>query len=117
MSKKMCEGCQIRKADPSTAEGMFCTVCDELGGWENSHSDWDHDGIASGDTHDMKLSDIRDVEREMKNCWVCHPELVPGAPKQGHTNTAAKSYSSHANCDHARTPKAREICRRARRAS
>ena len=100
MTRKMCLTCKVRKADPSTGEGLFCLVCVELGGWENDHSDNDHEG-----------------DEPSANCWVCHPELIPGDPRKGHTNTVAKTYSSHAACDHPRTPKHREICRRTRRAA
>lgn len=118
MSRKLCLNCQTRPASNDTAEGLFCNVCDELAGYENQHSDWGHDEVAAGDTGDWKIALIQTVEADMRSCWVCHPEFVPALPKPrtGHTNTAAKSYTSHANCDHATTPKAREICRRARRA-
>lgn len=75
--------------------------------WENEHTDDGHD-------------DGEDPFDRMKDCWVCHDELnaaldtyVKGT---GHTNTAAKSWNSHSECTHPRTPKARAACRKIRRA-
>ena len=54
-----------------------------------------------------------------------HAEAVADCPgcgtydprtKQGHTNTATKSHTSHAACDHPRTPAGRAACRKARKA-
>lgn len=82
-------------------EQGFCYPCGDEGQHEISH-DNGHESIS------------------VDECWICHPELNKAAadytPKKGHTNTIAKTYSSHANCDHAKTPADRAKCRKARAA-
>lgn len=73
-----------------------CTKCYDYWGWENAHSDEAH-GIEGN---------------EDPACAVCqklHPEL-----RTGHTNTATRSHTSHANCAHPKTPKDRAACRKIR---
>jgi hypothetical protein len=118
MSKKLCADCQTRPAVKGTPENMFCDPCNDYAGDENTHSDWAHDDVRTGDTGKMKIADIEMIQNQMKSCAVCHPELDPrNKPvRTGHTNTATHTHTSHAGCSHPRTPKDREICRRARKA-
>lgn len=110
---KLCASCNTRAASSSTPEGLFCEPCDEYAGWENQHSDRDHDSLSELPVLDLEPHQLEELGY-MKTCLVCHPELI--APvRKGHTNTAAKSYTSHADCGHPRTAKSREICRRSRR--
>lgn len=50
-------------------------------------------------------------------CWICNPELnkatVRDTMKTGHTNTVARTNTSHAGHDHPRTPAGRAACRKA----
>lgn len=100
MAAKICNICNTRLV----VENGLCTPCSEEGMWENEHNDQGHDD-AAGDGFD-------------DNCWICHPELneAQAQPLVGHTNTVAKTYTSHAECTHARTPKGRAACRKARNA-
>jgi hypothetical protein len=104
MPKKMCTDCNTRPASKESPEGQLCIPCLRYAETENEHSDYGHD---------------EDGTAAHPDCPVCHPELDPrnDTPRTGHTNTIAKTYSSHAGCTHARTPKMREICRRERRAN
>lgn len=57
-----------------------------------------------------------DHNRAPEECWVCTPAIdLSAAPAvKGHTNTVAKTRTSHAACDHDVTPAARAACRKAR---
>lgn len=122
MARK-CTDCGIRNSHPSTPEGSFCLPCYDYAGWENQHSDDDHDGVSAGTvtygmtTHKTRtdfnlwLASIRD---DTNQCPVCRPELDPRSdtPRTGHTNTRAHSWNSHSSHGHARTPEARAACRK-----
>jgi hypothetical protein len=100
-----CLDCGRKLTSSNRAEGDagidMCTKCYDYAGWENTHSDWGHDDL-----------DADDPERE--GCPVCAGEAPINDQKVGHTNTAPKSWSSHAHCTHPRTPKDRAACRKAR---
>jgi hypothetical protein len=102
MAKK-CTDCGFRPQDTTVIGPQLCTVCLEYADMENVHQD-------HGDDHG-------DSGYSTEDCPVCHPELDRRYTKRtGHTNTVAKSRTSHAGCDHAVTPKARAACRKARAA-
>jgi hypothetical protein len=86
----------------------LCEECADLAAWDNQHNDDCHMELQEGET--LILSDERlvQIRADMENCPICVALIQPPA----HTR---KSYTSHAECEHARTPKDREICRRARR--
>lgn len=121
MATKKCMICEIRNVGTGP-EGKFghgerqqarymgyCCPCLEEAEWENTHSDYGHDdpdAVAKG----------YDTADSIANCWVCHPELnlatTTPAAGTGHTNTRAKSRTSHAEHHHPRTPEARAACRK-----
>lgn len=78
-----------------------CVTCYDYWGWENAHSDGDHDNLPADD-------------RERVGCKVCERDAgtavvdVPAPVATGRRNM------SHADCDHAKTTAARTACRRAR---
>ena len=79
---KRCDVCSVRPADSTTPEGKLCLPCYEEAGWENSHSDNDHEGYRSWTlrntnytTRKALLAGIEEVAAETTGCWVCHPEL------------------------------------------
>lgn len=114
-----CSDCGKR---PISAEqrgngGSLCEDCADWASWENEHDDNAHEEISSGEEMAIPLGLIASIREVMVNCPICNNFPHPRDTfKKGHTNTAAKSYTSHAECGHARTPKDRELCRRARRA-
>jgi hypothetical protein len=91
----------------------YCNPCLAEAEWENTHSDHGHDdpdAVANGYA----------TQDELDACWMCHPELnlatsTPAAGT-GHTNTVAKSRTSHREHYHPRTPEARSVCRKLTRA-
>lgn len=120
MTRKLCVDCEKRSVSPEQRRngGVLCEECADWAGWENEHNDNCHDEINNGDELAISQEQIDGIKEYMTNCPIClglpHPK---DTFKAGHTNTVAKTYTSHAECGHARTPKAREICRRARRAA
>jgi hypothetical protein len=77
-----------------------CHVCYDVWGWENSHTDGDHDSLAADD-------------EEREGCYICYPELRPYPDAKKVSTSTGRSNRSHADCDHARTPAARSKCRKA----
>lgn len=104
----VCTDCGVRKIDRTTdaADSHLCTPCFDYAGWENTHSDSGHD--------DPEGSDTTYLANEMEICPVCNPELDPRNVKirTGHTNTVAKTRTSHTGHSHDVTPKARAACRK-----
>lgn len=78
-----------------------CTKCYDYWGWENTHSDDNHEGLP-------------DLHPERVVCPVCNGDHP--TKRTGHANTRAHSRTSHATCKHERTPKGRAACRKARAA-
>lgn len=73
-TSKGCEDCG-RKTDKSV-HPTLCPPCYDYAGWENTHSDNDHEALADS-------NDVAELE-ETKDCPVCRPELDPRtAPKAG----------------------------------
>lgn len=102
MTTTTCLDCNTRR--PRTGPGEkaplgteLCNPCYEVASWENTHSD---------EGHDDGYGELMDI------CMICHPELVPGAKRTGHTNTVAKSHTSHAGHNHLATPYNRSLCRK-----
>jgi hypothetical protein len=129
MSRKLCEICSTRPVHAQTLADTgrrFCWECNTEAEWENTHSDDGHDELIAkvaehgGETPSRFLDTGEQyVWKYMTECWMCHPELNEAhaeyvAPKKGHTNGVAKTYSSHKACTHPSTPKHRELCRRER---
>lgn len=75
----------------------LCALCYDYAADENMHEDEGHD------------DDHRD-----ETCLVCRGEKPVYTARTGHTDTAPKSWSSHATCKHPKTPAARAACRKAR---
>lgn len=123
MSRKLCTICHTRPVgtgagnDPQHARTMgYCTSCLTEAEWENMHSDNAHDAYAAGTWMPETIEMGVELVDEMKQCWVCVPALNAASadynPRAGHTNTVAKSYTSHAGHGHLRTPEARAACRK-----
>lgn len=102
MPAKMCEICNKRRASDETDMGhTMCLPCWEYAGWENTHTDDNHDENPDNDDKD--------------ECLVClglDPADVE--PVKGHSNGIAKSHTSHAQCSHPKTKSARAKCRKER---
>lgn len=66
MTNQKCQDCGTRPVDPNTQgrDSTMCTECFDYAGWENTHSDENHNASPEADT-------IR------TGCLVCHPELDP----------------------------------------
>lgn len=105
MARTMCSDCGTRPVSTHQrgAGGSLCQVCEDYAGWENEHNDNDHDNLTADD----------DEFEFTTNCPVCHPELDNRVKQTGHTNTAARTWTSHTGCNHPRNPKARAACRKA----
>lgn len=115
MKKQMCHDCKKRIVSRE-ANGTLCEPCADWAGWENQHSDDAHQEILDGEEMVIAAELLESIRGEMENCPICQNYPHPRDTfKAGHKNTAPKSYTSHAECGHPRTPKARELCRRARR--
>jgi len=120
MARKLCIDCGERPQVSGDIE--LCNRCSTYAEWENEHSDHAHDRIDTltvQNTIFAKQSEVdayvTETKDRMQGCPVCHPNLDPRTPKRtGHTNTVAKSRTSHAGCKHARTPRDRAECRKAR---
>ena len=107
MARKLCICCKIRTAQTGTGPGVDesdfddqCNYCYTEGGWENSHSDHNHE------------------EKPQAGCWICEPELnlAQHAPakgtRKGH-HSPRRQQIDHKACSHPQTPKARRECRKA----
>lgn len=130
MAAKLCNVCGKRRigtgGGDESVEGL-CNPCATESGWENTHGDHDHDGIAAGEvvygltTHKTE-ADFQawlEVEKSyMEHCWICHPELnlaqkpvkaSTGARKQGFR----RPQLNHKGHSHPQTPAARRACKAA----
>jgi hypothetical protein len=101
---RLCTECATRITSSNRARGRdypdVCNRCYDYWGWENAHSDGDHDSLPV------------DADERI-GCLVCL-DAKPVA-RTGHTNTANHSRTSHAACDHERTPADRAACRKLRK--
>lgn len=108
MARKLCTVCNTRAVgtgggdDADSARSLGeCNPCYTEGGWENSHSDEDHDSEPN------------------PHCWICHPELnlaqkdhTPRT-RTGHHSPRRGTINHRTQCSHAQTPAARRACRKA----
>jgi hypothetical protein len=88
-----CGICGLRKnysgaGEKAPRSSEMCNPCFAEGGWENTHSDHNHNTIAEIIEHagHDQLSDSDKAEVEfMAECWICHPELnlAKAEPKAG----------------------------------
>lgn len=103
---RICTDCKRRPQDTSVIGPELCDVCLEYADVEIMHMDY-ADPHAEGPEFGWRLAEA--------DCPVCHPELDKRYVdvRKGHTNTVAKSRTSHAGHDHPATPKARAACRKA----
>ena len=87
--------CGRRAANPMQVSGHqdLCERCFESWMMENDHNDYGHDEPVA----------------DCPECGTYDPR-----PAKGHTNTRAKSRTSHAACEHPKTPKDRAACRKRR---
>jgi hypothetical protein len=93
-------GRTLRSSNRSTTNRDMCEACFEYAGWENEHDDNAHDETGA-----------------VEGCPVCEGNAPTApAPRTGHTDTAPRSWSSHAGHDHPATAKARAACRKAAKA-
>jgi hypothetical protein len=76
--KGICGICGVRKMYTGNAGGEeaprlseMCNPCFAEGGWENSHSDSNHDAILETPEADR----TEDQKLEISGCWICFPEL------------------------------------------
>jgi hypothetical protein len=103
MARKMCSYCTFRPAASNLLEGNICEPCYDYQGWENEHSDDDHENTGHVD-----------------GCLICEgapdPEETKPETRKGHSNGIAKSHTSHAACSHPKTKSARAKCRKERAA-
>jgi hypothetical protein len=140
MAAKTCPICDIRKMYTGDANGEkapqlseMCNPCYAEGGWENTHSDSNHDNILElledvewgKTTHETKAEYYawkKECEAEISGCWICFPELnmakKPAKIKKAPTGTKApvfrRTQLNHKSmCLHAQTPKARRTCKNA----
>jgi hypothetical protein len=107
MAAKICNICNTRRVYTGTGNGVdpaprlsdMCNLCYTEGGWENTHEDEGHG---------------RDGEPADPHCWICHPNLnlATRPARTGHTNTVAKTRTSHAGHNHLVTPYDRGLCRK-----
>ena len=71
-----------------------CRACHVEAEWENTHSDYGHEGIANGGGDADEFGGQEEFDRvkaEMKQCWICVPDL----------NEAAKDYVPRAGTSRA----------------
>lgn len=123
------------KGTETSPDKDLCNYCFEYGGYENQHSDRNHEGIPElledvhfGVTNHKTVAEyetwlaITQSEAEfMESCWVCHPELnlaytdvkakgvQPIAKKQG----TRRPQLNHKGHSHPATPAARRACKKA----
>lgn len=136
MAAKLCNVCGKRRNYTGTGPGVeaashgieLCNYCYTEGGHENSHSDYDHQGILAGEvqwgqtTHKTKdefEAWIQEVKDEAKECWICHPELnlaqKPVKAKAASKNAGyvRRPQFNHKGHAHPQSPAARRACKTA----
>lgn len=84
----LCPICELRRKYTGAANGEkaprlsdMCNPCFAEGGWENTHSDSNHDAIL--ETPEADRTEAQKLE--IDGCWICFPELnlAKAAPKAG----------------------------------
>lgn len=128
MAAKLCNVCNTRrpktgsKGTETSPHNDMCNYCFEEGGWENTHSDANHDAIAAevadkgGDPASyLSKNDLAELDF-MATCWICHPELNL-AQKPAGKSTGPKAQGTrrpqlnHKGHSHPATPAARRACK------
>lgn len=116
-----CSLCRRRPRSTHVIGPDLCDPCHEYAGWENTHSDEDHDGIAAGHGLDSPVG-LDSITQTMTACPICNNVTPPWEETPVKTKTAPRvrtnpttSNMSHASCSHPRTPKGRAACRKALR--
>ncbi len=124
MAAKMCNICNKRRVytgtglnvEPAPVAWDGCNLCYTEGGYENQHSDSNHDGIIkNGPQNDYEKSELADF---MPGCWICHPELNL-AQKPQRAGTGPKTQGTrrpqfnHKGHTHPQSPAARRACKNA----
>jgi hypothetical protein len=78
VAKNLCPICGLRKKYSGAANGEvaprlsdMCNPCYAEGGWENSHSDSNHDAILETPVADRTPEQLAEIE----GCWICFPDL------------------------------------------
>lgn len=103
MARNMCIDCGIRRIDNSEVMGPeLCTQCLRFADIEVMHFD-------NPDDEAHAYFNLTNA-----NCPVCNPEIGNKryTKRVGHTNTVAKSRTSHADHNHPANPKHRAVCRK-----
>jgi hypothetical protein len=112
MAAKLCTDCGTRRQSTEVIGPELCDVC--LRYWEdvNTHSDYGHDADS-----DVVSDEYDATNARVNGCPVCYPQLDHRYTKKaGHTNTVAKTRTSHQGHDHPHTPAARAMCRKSMKA-
>lgn len=70
---QMCAVCGTRRKDNRTQgrDSTMCRPCYDFAGWENTHVDEGHAGIADGSTKVDNMVELAEIEATMKICPVC----------------------------------------------
>lgn len=73
-----------RSAAGMTSDMKYCVPCFDEAGWENTHNDGNHEGIAEKVAAKKRLTPNQKAEQAtMADCWICHEEL--NEAKKGYT--------------------------------
>jgi hypothetical protein len=102
---KVCSDCNVKITKRNTCIGMgvddLCAYCYDAAATENEHTDTGHDG---------------ETVDGCRECGTYDPAAYY-APKAKNTTGAKQSHTSHKDCAHESSPKARAACRKARAAA
>jgi hypothetical protein len=128
MAAKLCNVCEKRRVgttgeDPASAKHSdMCGLCYDEGGWENTHTDGNHDWVAKLiERGQLELADEQEKEeaKTMANCWICHPELneaanwKPGKKGVKKAKGFRRPQLNHQGHSHPQIPAARRACKEA----
>lgn len=125
MARKNCTACNIRKGTDVNGFSFkdMCDPCYQEGGWENTHSDGDHEGIIAGTviygttTHKTEAEFEAWLKEEREGCWICYPELnlaqKPAKATGPKVQGTRRPQLNHKGHSHPQTAKARRVCKAA----
>lgn len=123
-----CGICNLRnaktgsKGTETSPHNDMCNYCFEEGGFENAHSDNNHDAIQAiieqqGPTG-LSENEAEEARVFMPGCWICHPELNLAQQVPTKKATPAKKEQgfrrpqlNHKGHSHPQTPAARRACK------
>lgn len=123
MAAIICNVCNLRRAKTGSKgteispHTDMCNYCFEEGGYENQHSDHNHDGVAQMVKDGSDLPQwAKDEQDFMETCWMCHPELnLAKKPAQASTGPRKqgirRAQLNHKGHSHPQTPAARRACK------